>query len=441
MTTTRKQRWLYSLINLGMAITVQSFSAYVIFYYVDVKRLDAVWAATVMGVFAFYNALNNPLLGYLSDRTRSRWGRRIPYLLFGGLPMAVTYLLVFAAPFDGVEQPVALLIYFAAAIVIWEGLHTAISTGYYSLLPEMFPTYRERTEVAAPMNLIQTIALMIGIALPPVIYSNLGWPAMGLLFAVLATVAIYVGARGLFERPRYGQEQGLPFLPALQATFLNRSFVTLVAAQTLRFTATNTLLAGMAFYAKYSLRVDEGNTSLIFGVVFLTAMPALWLWKAISRRFSARTTLMLAYAMLAVSVLPLYIAGTLMGAMAAAAGIGLALAGLILMGDVILADVIDEDAVRTGQRREGMYFGMSGLIITLSTALVSLVFGLIAPAYGYNSALEVQPETVATGFRVFMTVPSFLAALLAVLALALYPLHGERLAKVKAEMKDWAEQE
>lgn len=440
MIATNKQKWLYSLINLGMAITVQSFGAYIVFYYVDVKHLNAVWAATVMTIFAVYNAFNNPILGYISDRTRSRWGRRIPYILFGGLPMALSFLLMWVAPFDGIEQPVALLIYFAIVIFVWEGLHTALSTGYYSLLPEMFPTYRERTDVAAPMNLVQTIALMVGIALPPIIYDNLGWPAMALAFAIVATAAIYIGVHGLFERPSHGDSLALPFGPALQATFVNRSFVTLVSAQTMRFFATNTLLAGMAFYTKYSLGVDESQTTLIFAVVFVAAMPALWLWRWLSHRLSARTTLMLAYAALGLSVLPLGIAHTVAGAMVVSAFIGIALAGLILMGDVILADVIDEDAAKTGRRREGMYFGMSGLIITLSSALVSLVFGWVAPAYGYDSALAVQPDTVATGFRVFMTIPPLVGAILALVSLALYPLYGESLAQVKAELAMWTEE-
>ena len=131
--------------------------------------LPVPWYSTFWLFYTVYNALNNPALGFLSDRTRSRWGRRIPYVLFGGLPYAVAFALIFAAPFDGKEDPVALLIYFGMMIIIWEGLYTALATGYYGLLPEMFGAYQERTDVAAKMNIFQTGGLVIGVALPPIL--------------------------------------------------------------------------------------------------------------------------------------------------------------------------------------------------------------------------------------------------------------------------------
>ena len=107
----------------------------------------------------------------------------------------------------------------------------------------------------------------------------------------------------------------------------------------------------------------------------------------------------------------------------------------MLIGDVILSDVIDEDEVNTGHQRAGMYFGMSGFIITLSGLLVSSVFGLVMPAFGYDTLLNVQPATVEMGFRIFLTVPTSIGFLLAIFFLWLYPLHGERLAKVQETLK------
>ena len=106
------------------------------------------------------------------------------------------------------------------------------------------------------------------------------------------------------------------------------------------------------------------------------------------------------------------------------------------MGDVVLSDVIDEDEVVTGQRREGMYFGMSGLIITLAYAISSVVFGWVATSYGYDPALAVQPESVRIGFRVFMTIPPFAGSLLALAALWFYPLHGKRLEEIKTALQE-----
>jgi glycoside/pentoside/hexuronide:cation symporter, GPH family len=437
MATTNRQRWLYSIANLGNVIPYQAVGAVVLFYYTDVKRLPATWAAVVMTAYALYNAFNNPILGYLSDRTRSRWGRRVPYMFFGMLPEAIFFAFLFAAPFDGRQDPVALVAWFSVGLVFWEGLATAVSTGYYSLLPEMFRSYDERTDVAARMNIVQTAGLLVAAALPAALASWIGWPLMAASFAAIAAAAMYLGLPAMREMGKDAppDEESLPLLPALKATLVNRSFLTVTVAQTMRFYATCTLAAGMVFFVKYAMGLDIGYASVALGAAFVAAGAAMWPWRMIlGKRFCARTNLLVAYGLMAVAVLPLALVRGLPGLVVAACLIGVALAGLIFMGDVILADVIDEDEAKTGVRRAGMYFGMNSLITTLSSALVSVVFGILLPAYGYDTSLEVQPASVGEGFRLFMTVPTAIGSVLAFVSLLFFPLHGRRLEEVKAEL-------
>ena len=432
MTTSRKTRMLYTLSSLGVTIPVEAVSGVIMFYIVDVKNLPAPWFATFWVIYTLYNALNNPVLGFLSDRTRSRWGRRIPYILFSGVPYVVTFALLFLAPFDGRDNPTALLIFFGVVIVLWEGLYTALATGYYSLLPEMFASFHERTDVAAKMNLFQTGGLIIGVALPPILSEWLGWSWMAILLSVIAVIAIYLGIPAMFEKKSSQEQTYVPFIPALKATFINRSFITAATAQAMRFFGTGVLMAGMMFYMKYCLKVDEGLTTVIFGVAFLVAAAMLYPWRHfIANRTDSRTTLILANLVMIIAVIPLGLSTSLITTIIAAILVGIGLSGLILIGDVIIAEVVDEDEIKVGQQRAGMYFGMSGFIITLSGMLVSVVFGLLLPRFGYDTLLEVQPASVDLGFRIFLTIPPIIGFLLAILALYFYPLHGERLKEVR----------
>ncbi|MBP8002418.1 MAG: MFS transporter [Chloroflexi bacterium] len=429
--TTNRQRWLYALANMATVIPYQAMP-FAQFYYTDIKHLPVAWVSNLLFLFAFYNAANNPIIGYLSDRTRTRWGRRLPFILFGTAPMAVFFTLIWVAPFDGLTQPGLLIGWFAITLIFWELGSTAIGTSYFALLPEMFVTYAERTDIAVRMNIFQTIGLLVGVALPPILYSRIGWVPMGLSFALVCAAAMYIGLPGMFERPEFANRPALDLLPSLKATFINRSFATIVAAYTLRYFAISTLATGVPFYIKYSLKVDDALASAILASAFITAGLLLWPWRQyVAHRFEARTTMMLAFLIMAAGAGLLFFVRTIGGAVAAAMLFGVGLSGMILMTDVILADIADEDEMHTGLRREGMYFGMNGFITSLSFALVALVFRWLPPAYGYDSTLTVQPDSVAIGFRLYMSLAPAAACLLAIIALYLYPLHGSRLRTVK----------
>ncbi len=434
--TSTRGRIMYSLISLGVATPAEAVAGIIAFYIVDVKNLPATWYATFWFFYTIYNACNNPVLGYASDRTRSRWGRRLPYVLFTGLPYAVTFALLFTAPFDGATNPVGLLLYFGACIVVWEGLYTAIATGYYGLLPEMFGNYRERTDVAAKMNIFQTFALIIGAAMPPMLANLLGWTGMASVLAVVSVIAIYLGYPALFERPELKTDTSFPLKEAIKATFYNRSYLTAAGAQMMRFVATGTLQTGILFYLKYSLKVDTGLSTVVLGVAFLVAMLSLYPWRNwVANKLDSRRTLMLANAIMILGIVPMGFSPNIVFTYAAAVVLGIGLGGLVLIGDVIMAEVVDEDEVKTGHQRAGMFFGMSGFLITLSGLLISSVFGLLMPAFGYDTLLEVQPPTVDLGFRIFLTVPTTIGFLLAIFLLWLFPLHGNYLRQIKETLE------
>ncbi|MDV6374980.1 MFS transporter [Deinococcus arenicola] len=433
--TSSSMRWRYAAMNLGLVIPAQ-VSSFFFLYYVDHLKVDPVKFAVLMSAFAVYNAVDNPIIGYLSDRTRTRWGRRIPYLLFATLPTMLFLALLFNAPFDGVGSPGALLLYFGVLWVLWETTFTMVGTGYLSLLPEMFRSFAERTDVSVRMNAVQVGGLLIGLALPPLLAAKIGWGPMGILFAVICAAAIYGGVGALSERAASIQATPLPLFNALRSTFSNRSFLTIVAAQTMRFVATGTLATGMGFFVKYSLDAESGLlTTLLLAAAFVTAGVMLWPWRRfVAQKYGARTTLLLAFTVSGLAVLPLAFIASIPAAFVTTALFGVGLAGMILMGDVVLADVIDEDELHTGQRREGSYYGLSGLITTLSTGIVAAIFGWVALRYGYDPKLDVQPDTVAQGFRLFMTVPPLIGSAMAVVFLWFYPLHGARLQEVRQQL-------
>ena len=223
----------YSFGAVATALSYQSFSTYIIFFYVDIMKLPVYLAGIAMLIYAVWNGLNDPLAGYLSDITRTRWGRRIPYLAAGAIPFGIIFFLLWVPPFGRIDQVSLLFLYFLFMICLFDGFYTVTILNWASLFPEMYPSLPERTQVNAYRQSFGMLGLLIGIALPPLIYGAWGWGWMGACFGALISVALLIALWGSHERKEFSRDRALPLFPAFKATFKNRSFMTFASRKRL----------------------------------------------------------------------------------------------------------------------------------------------------------------------------------------------------------------
>jgi GPH family glycoside/pentoside/hexuronide:cation symporter len=428
-------KWLYAFGNLGSCLSLNAVSGSIAFFYLDVVKMSPGFLTLGMTLYAIWNSINDPLAGHLSDRTRTRWGRRVPYILFGSLPMAIFFALIWIVP-DGVRSnEILLFVYFLAMLFCFDGLSTVVGLNLTALFPEMYPDERDRAEICSYRQVFALLGSILGLALPPLLYTSLGWEAMGIALAVVTTISLYVSLKGIREPKHYQSEEELPVLEALKATLRNRSFVTYVIFQLMIQFALALIIAAIPFFVKYVLRQPESVASYLLFAAFGIAFPMVFVWSRLAVRLSARMAMMAAISVFALMLLPFLIVSSVWSTLLTTALVGLGLGGLVVLPDILLADVIDEDELKTGRRREGMYFGMQGLLMRGSIVLQVLVLNGTLALVGYDPDLTAaqQPALLEGGLRALFSIVPAIAAGLGVLALFAYPLYGQRLRAVRTE--------
>jgi glycoside/pentoside/hexuronide:cation symporter, GPH family len=448
------RRLLYASGSLGVALSYQAVGTYVQFLYIDILGLKASLVGLGWSLYGIWNAVNDPLAGHLSDRTRTRWGRRTPWIAGAFIPMGLFFYLLWVPPSPLVRGgQVPLFAYFMGVVLIFDLLWTIVVMNWTAIFPEMFPEPRERATVSGWRQLFSVLGLLIGVALPPVLVGAdwSGRGSMALMLAVITSLTFGLGLLGVREPPPERLGQPLDFRPALVASCRSRPFRWFMLANLHKEFIYSLLTASVPFWAKYVLLIQAPVTvlgvtleaglqnSLLLGSAFIMALPALPAWTAVARHFGGRSAWLASQTTFALSMLGVFFARDFVQGVAAMSLAGLSLSGLLVSPDLLIADVIDEDETLTGVRREGMYFGINGFVIRFAFTMQGLTTAAILTSTRYVSSspenlYPTQPPAALLGIRAMIALLPIAASIVVIAALRRYPIHGERHRALRATL-------
>nr|WP_194719959.1 MFS transporter [Cellulosimicrobium arenosum] len=423
---TRAQTLAYGASAFPANLLTQTFSAFVVYFYVDHLGVAAGWVAGAMIAHGILNAVLNPLVGACSDRRRTRWGRRVPWIGLGIVPLVVAFALVWTPPDLG---PVGLLVWFLLVVAVFDVAYVVVVLNASALFPEIFRTTAERARGNTPRQVFGLVGMILGTAGAPLLYGTVGWPGMALALGVVSLGFFAWSLVGMVERPVDDvtvteREAAVGLRDQIRYTFANRAFVTYVLGSLLLQSTSAIVLAAVPFYVRYTLGGVEADATLLLAPVFVAAIPSIFAWSWVVRRLGPRTTMLWVVAVYGASTCLYLVPSTVLGAAVAGLAVGVGIAGLMQVLEVALAQLIDEDERRTGLRREGMYFGANGFVVRGSVIVQAVVVAGVLGASGYVEGAATQPADVAAGVRLLLgAVPVCLAAL-AFVCFWFYPLRG-----------------
>ncbi len=437
----RRTKLLYGAGDWGFSMTSTILSVYFAIFLTDVVHLDLRWAAAAIFVGRSWDWINDPLIGYLTDRTRSRWGRRRPYLLFGAIPYGLAFALLWWSP--PLSSQLTLAVYYGLAYLIFDALASLVYMPYFALTPELSLDYDERTSLTTYRMFFSIVAGLVAFTVPGMLIGafepenarRVAW--MGVLFGLTSGLPLLGTFLGTRERPEF-QAQAQPSVrDSLRAVFRNRPFLFGVGIYLFTWMTVDLLQPMLPYFLKYWLNM-EPQRDLILGTVFVVAALALPLWGWASRRWSKRQAYVggIGFLGLVMIVLAFLQPGAPLAAvlvLAALAGIGISAAHVLPWS--IIPDAVEWDELQTGTRHEGAFYSLITLMHKVASSLVVPAALLLLDWGGYvpNADTQAPPTLVVIRFLVG-GVPALLLIGGIIFAL-LNPLSRERHLEVRKELE------
>jgi GPH family glycoside/pentoside/hexuronide:cation symporter len=423
----------YSLGNFANTIAYQVFSNRIQFYYVAVLGLNASIAGILWFIYGLWNAINDPLMGQISDRTRSKFGRRVPYVALGAIPLGLAFFFLWTPPG---QSPWVLAAYFLMILFIFDTLYSLTFIAYVSLFPEIAPTPRDRIDLSTVREILATLSLLLSFILAPILAEEIGYFMMGAIMGVVIAAGYLVSMIGVRERPiDETSEESLGIRDSLKIVLANRAFRWFLGANISKEYIWLLLAAMLPFWRRYALDIqDQVNAfgltlsggdaeAILLGVPILLAIPTLLIWRPIVARLGYRRTWIIGTLTFIPGLLVMTFATDFYSGLAGTLLIIPGLANSMIMPFPVISEIIDEDARQEhGFRREGLFFGMNHGIIKLAFSAQGLLFALVTAVTGFVAGSDSQTASAVWGIRFLIGITPAIAALLVAWFMSRYPL-------------------
>lgn len=439
----RRVKWIYGSGDLGFSLTNTILSVYFALFLTDVVGVKPSIAAIAIFVGSTWDYINDPFVGYISDRTRSRWGRRRPFLLFGALPFAATFLLLWwKPPFTG---SVALAVYYSLAFAIFDIAATFVYMPYFALTPELTSDYDERTGLTSTRMFFSILGSLTAFILPLWVVGGFQPDhanrvlLMGGIFGFASALPLLFVFFNTHEHPEYMQkEQTLSVKESIKMTWQNRPFLFGLGMFLFNGVTMSIIQVILLYYVKYVVK-REGQSDMIMATIFIVAMFTLPLWEWVSRKLNKRWAYISGVSFLAVILLilsslsPATNIAFIMG-LCFLAGIGVS--AMHVMPWSILPDAIEYGEWKTGERQEGMFYSLITLAQKVASSIAVPAALLVLQATGYVPNSDTQPASAIFGIRLVAGVIPAITLSLGILFTLLYPLGRERFQEISKELEE-----
>jgi glycoside/pentoside/hexuronide:cation symporter, GPH family len=444
--------------DLGTAITAMIGISYLSPFLTDVAGLSPSLAGRTQLIGKVWDAINDPMVGVLSDRTQSKWGRRYPWMIWGAVPFGLCFFLNWIVPHfsDNLEfNQTALFWYYTAASILFNAFYTVVNLPYTALTAELTKDYDERTSLnsfrftfsigGSILSLI--IALVISAIVPK--DRALQFLILGAVCAIISVLPIYWCVWGTRKRaeavanqnPEIDQPVSIPYFQQLKIAFTNIPFLFVIGIYLCSWLAVQLTAGIIPYFVVNFMKLTQLHVSLVLLTVQGTAMSMLFVWNSVSRRMGKKAVYFMGMSSWLIAQIGLFFIQPgqtgFMYLLCILAGVGVSCAYLVPWS--MLPDIIELDELRTGQRREGIFYSF---VVFIQKICLGLAVALMLESLGWAGYLKPvgniaqnQPDAVLNIIRFFIAPVPAIALFLGLILTYFYPITKEAHAEILLQLE------
>ncbi|MBD3254579.1 MAG: MFS transporter [Candidatus Lokiarchaeota archaeon] len=436
----------YSFGQLSDVIGYQMFVFLIFTFYYAVVGLNINLITLGFVIWSIWNAINDPLIGTISDRTNTRWGRRLPFVLIGFIPYCIITVLLWTPP---IEAEIATFIYFIVIIILFDTIYTSYSMGQASMFPELFKNLKERAKANNIRQIFTIIALIAAFIMPTFFIPQLDNPKYfvnyrnaGIFAAILIFMFGLVFLKFGVRIPREFSEDyktAPPFFKSLKMSLSKKSFRWYVVIHFVNWYVYSMLPTIFPLYGSFVLGIGEGQSILIgllLGLTFISAVFFMFIWRAVAIKYGVRKGIIISQFVFILALIPYMFISNFIQGFIAAIFLGLGLAGSLLYLDILIATVMDEDELVSGVRRAGGFYGISTFILRYASIFMILSISLVFNSVGW-AVFDPRGATEETifGLRLLMFLFPTIALLIGIFAAIKFPITKEKYDEINIQLE------
>lgn len=431
----------YGAGEVSFNIAYQTTALYLIFFFTDIFGIAAGAAGMIMFYSKIWDAVSDPMMGYISDHTKSRWGSKRPYLLFGTIPLAITFMLLFYSP--PIETESLKIVYGLVTFVLFCTAITIVNVPYGALTANLTLDSNERAVVTGYKGVFGIIGVLIAAAATRPVVNILGkgdevigFRYMGIAYGFLIIIAILITFFSVRELVAHPKKEKSSLFENLKVIFTNKPFLILAAGTISHLTAVMTTAAVVNYYFKYILK-NEAMIPVAFLCLFVTAIAFMPLFVKISTKKSKKYAYNIGMGSFAVVLVLLFFFGekniylTLFLFLLGAAG----MATNWLSAWSMVPDTVEYSQWKTGLRREGVIYGAFFFCQKFPAALAAFIVGLVLTHVGYVANVE-QTEISLMGIRLLLTLIPVGFIIIGIVFISLFPLDASMHQKILRDIDE-----